>query len=373
MRIGIFGGSFDPVHCEHVRAAEAVIGALRLDKLYVVPSFLAPHKAGANADGGARLNMCRLAFRGTERAEVSDCELEQGGTSYTYLTCRRFRERFPDAELYFLVGADMLEDFFTWKNPDEILSTVTLAAFGRGDDAVGRLHEQFRKRFGKDFCEIDFRGEKVSSTRLRVRLAFGQDPKELPEEVLAYIKTNGLYVFPCVPQALALEKKERQEHSLRVAYMAAERARSLKISEEKAILAAALHDCGKYLPPDSPYLNGFQPPCDVPPPVLHQYTGAYVAQHIFGVTDPEVLDAICYHTSGKVNMSVLGKLIFLSDLLEEGRDFAGIDDLREAFWRDLDECFVESLKMQREYLKESGKPVYPLTEKAYEWAAAHLS
>lgn len=368
MRIAIFGGSFDPVHQEHVNFVRAAIGGLSLDRVFVVPSYRAPHKAGgACADGADRLRMCEIAFRAVDGVTVSDCEISRNEISYTYLTCRRFAEEFPSAELFFLVGADMLEDFFTWKNPRDILSHATLAACGREEEIPSELKERFAAVFSCGFVPVNYVGRRVSSTNIRVSLAFGKEPQELDEEVLRYIRERGLYRDPAIAPALGLETPERREHSFRVAQMACTRARSAGVSQEKALLAAALHDCGKYVPPSSPLLKGFTPPENVPSPVLHQYTGAYLAEHEFGISDEEVLEAVRFHTSGKENMSALGKLIFLADLLEEERNFQGVERLRALFWRDLDECLTESLKNQIAFLKNGKKPVYPLTERAYEW------
>lgn len=368
MKVAIFGGSFDPVHLEHVRFVRAAKKALSLDNVIVVPSFVAPHKLhGAFASGEERLEMCRVAFQNEPYAEVSDYELARDRTSYTYLTCEHFSRVYAGAELYLLVGADMLENFFFWKNPERILSLASLAACGRDGKDVGSLREKFRVRFGRDFLQIPFMGAEVSSTRLRVQIAFGK-PALLDPGVSAYIAERGLYSHPAIAPALALEKPERREHSFRVALMAALRARSAGADERKALLAAALHDCGKYVPLTSPMLEGFSLPAGVPPPVAHQFTGAYLAERVFGVKDREVLDAIKYHTSGRENMSQLEKLVFLADLLEEERRFDGVEELRRLYWDDLDACLFYSLKQQTEYLRSVSDFVYPLTEEAYEWS-----
>ena len=368
MKIALFGGSFDPVHREHVNFVRAAIRELSLDLVIVMPSRLAPHKRlGAQADGEARLQMCRLAFEHEPRVRVSDFELSQEGVSYSCLTCRAFAKQYPDAERYFLVGADMLEDFFTWRQPDDILKHVTLVACGRGAEETEALRARFYSAFGKDFLSLGFSGEAVSSTDIRVSLAFGKKPEPLDERVFAFIRERGLYTHPAIAPALALEKPERREHSFRVAQMACARARSLRIPEDKALLAAALHDCAKYVPLSSPLLEGFSCPENVPPPVLHQYTGAYLAEQYFGIHDQEVLDAIRYHTSGRAGMGELEKLVYLSDLLEAGRDFPGVETLRALFWNDLDECLFESLRHEVEYLNSTGKEVYPLTQEAYDF------
>ena len=373
MKIALFGGSFDPVHREHVNFVRAAIRELSLDLVVVMPSRLAPHKRlGAQADGEARLQMCRLAFEHEPRVRVSDFELSQEGVSYSCLTCRAFAKQYPDAERYFLVGADMLEDFFTWRQPDDILKHVTLVACGRGAEETEALRARFYSAFGKDFLSLGFSGEAVSSTDIRVSLAFGKKPEPLDERVFAFIRERGLYTHPAIAPALALEKPERREHSFRVAQMACARARSLRIPEDKALLAAALHDCAKYVPLSSPLLEGFSCPENVPPPVLHQYTGAYLAEQHFGIRDREVLDAIRYHTSGRAGMGELEKLVYLSDLLEAGRDFPGVETLRALFWNDLDECLFESLRHEVEYLNGTGKEVYPLTQEAYDFVKSQV-
>ncbi len=373
MKIAIFGGSFDPVHKEHLRLVQTAIAHLSLDKMIIMPSRIAPHKLnGAFASEKARFEMCKLAFSGENKVEVSDFELMRAQTSYTYLTCRALHEQYPNDQLYWLVGADMLEDFFGWKNPEDILKNVTLVACGRGSVAVSAFHKKFFERFQRDFIELPFTGEEVSSTRLRIDVAFGKENGAMLPQVANYIRENSLYAHPAIAPALTLEKEERREHSYRVAKMATARARSLGLSESKALLASALHDCGKYVPLTSPLLKDFTLPQGVvepvPAPVLHQFTGAYLAEHFLHVEDSEVLDAVRYHTSGKVNMSVFEKLIFLADLLEEGRSYRGVEELRALFYTDFEGCFVRALREQCAYLESTGVPVYPLTKDTYLWA-----
>ena len=207
-------------------------------------------------------------------------------------------------------------------------------------------------------------------------IAFGKKTEDLPEGVRRYIDERGLYTHPAIAPALALEKQERREHSYRVALLAAECAPRYGISQKKAILASALHDCGKYVPLSSPLLCGFSLPDGVPAPVVHQYTGAYLAEHAFGVTDEEVLDAIRYHTSGREDMTPLGKLIFLADMLEEGREFPEVERLRAALKRDLDECLLLCFEHQNAYLEANqskGCEIYSLTKKAYNWIKSKKS
>ena len=378
-RIAVFGGSFDPIHIEHIRLAKDAVKSLRLDLLIVMPAGVPPHKRDkALSDGQARLEMCRRAFQGEEKIIVSDYEIQQGGTSYTYLTCRHFKEKYPTAQLFWLVGTDMLRNFPTWKNPEKILNDVTLAVCARNEEKNWIESEQFNffAHFQKRFVVIDYQGKDVSSTAIRTRIAAGEDVTPfVGEQVAAYIQSQtnaqgtGLYQIVGVQQALALQKPSRRVHSIRVALLAAERSKSLKIPERQAIAAALLHDCAKNLPADSSYLQNFSCEPNVPGSVVHQFSGAHVAEEYLGVQDEDVLNAIRYHTSGRANMSDLEKLIFLADMVEEERSYDGVEQLRKLFWKgdSLDECLLEALSQTLEFLRSSGKPIYQLTQQAYEY------
>ncbi len=376
MRIGVFGGSFDPVHNEHIRFAETAVRELALDKLLIMPACAPPHKRGKSLSSNEdRLAMCRLAFSDMQKVEVSEYELRRGGTSYTYLTCQALKEQFPGAELFWLVGTDMLRDFPTWKNPEVILSLATLAVCGRSErgEWIEREQEAFYARFQKKFVYVSYQGKDVSSTKLRVLAGAGMRLTDFtPSSVAEYICRKGLYEIPRADEALALETESRRTHALRVAELAAARAYGLGICERRAIAAALFHDCAKSLDASSPYLRGFRLPDEwgeVPPAVAHQFAGAYVAERCFGVTDEEILSAVRYHTSGRANMSDLEKLIFLADMLESERKFEGVEELRALFWTDLDECMKRALAQTLQFLESKGGEVYPLTKIAYEYYA----
>lgn len=370
MKIAIYGGAFNPVHREHVNCAVAAKKEFGLDKVIIVPTNLSPHKGGSlSARPSQRLAMCRLAFGGLEGFEVSDCELKRGGISYSYVTCRRFKKLYPSDELYFIMGADMFATFPDWKEPSEILKCVTPAVcFREGEPEPAPLIKNFSARLKGEVVTFPYRGKDISSTRIRTLAALGEDISQyVTENVKNYIRSHNLYALPEVWGVKKLLTEERWRHTVGVAVMAAKYAPRLHVFEYDAIVAAALHDCAKYLGESSPELKGFVFPRDVPPPVMHQYTGAYVAEHTFGVRDEHILNAIRYHTSGRENMGALEKLIFLCDMLEEGRDFVGVEELRKVMKKDVDECLFESLKHQLGYLKSQNKPVYPLTERAYEY------
>lgn len=369
MVIILYGGAFNPVHREHVALAKAAVKKFKPDKLIVIPTAVSPHKSGGlAASAGDRFRMCRLAFSGIACAEVSDFEISRGGVSYSYVTCEHFRDLYPGAELYFLMGGDMLASFSSWKEPERILACVTLAAGAReSSKELKKSRSEVERMFSVKVERVRYTGQKVSSTCVRALACLGGSVGAyvLPQ-VGQYIKENKLYFDANLAGAGELEKKSRWAHSMRVAVMCAENAARARLTEHQAITMAALHDVAKNLPKDSPYLKDFVPPEGVPSPVMHQYSGAYVAQRYFGLEDKNLLNAIRYHTSGRAGMSDAEMLLYLCDMLESGRSFEGVEQLREVFSTcDLPRAMLAALEHQIAYLGDGAADIYPLTKQAY--------
>ena len=156
-----------------------------------------------------------------------------------------------------------------------------------------------------------------------------------------------------------------------VAVTAAEHCVRYGVAERDAVTAALFHDCAKELQKNDCLISGCNVPDDVPLPVVHQFTGAYLAKHKYGINDENILNAIKYHCSGRENMSPLEKLIYLSDMLEEGRDYSGVQNLRDIFKLDKEEGLFRALDEQLKHLNSSGFPVYSLTQKAYDYIKEH--
>ncbi|MBE7088993.1 MAG: nicotinate (nicotinamide) nucleotide adenylyltransferase [Clostridiales bacterium] len=371
MKIAIFGGAFNPVHNEHINLVQSAIKTAGIDKVFIMPSHISPHKTGKIfADATHRIKSCELAFKNIPQAQVSDFEILQGGVSYSYLTCEHFKKQYPNDELYFIIGADMLEYFPHWKNPERILNCVTLLSCAREDDKSFALAVQnFNKKYPNNkVATFDYIGDKVSSTAVRTLSALGEDILPfVPKQVKNYLDEHQIYTQNKLIKVRELLTEERWQHTVRVCLMAVKNCGLAGVDELTALTAAALHDCAKYPEKCGDLLAGFKCPQGVPNPVVHQFAGAYMAVNYFKITNPAVISAIKYHTSGRKNMSPLEKLIFLSDMLEEGRSFDGVNELRTLFYKDLTLCLKAALSHQIKYLHSTGKPVYNLTQKAYDF------
>lgn len=369
-KIVIFGGTFDPVHLEHANAVKALITEFRADKVIIVPTFLPPHKNLVPSSGTDRLNMLKIAFRGEEKAEISDFEINGRGKSYTYITVERFREEYPADDLYFCVGGDMLNDFKTWRFPERILAAANLVALKRGgfSSDFNSDAKYIEQKFGKKVEILNYSGKDVSSTEIRTYLAFDFKPDGIDPEVYGYIKENGVYPPDKYQKYLSEHLTEKRlYHTANVVTAALKKAKQLGLDAEKVRVAATLHDCAKYDDPKK--YKDFSMPCDLPAPVVHAFLGAYVAEKVLGVTDGEIIDAIRYHTSGKPQMSTLGKLIFVADMVEKGRVYQGVEELRAAYYSDagIDDCFALCLKEEVLHLLNKNERIYKATLDAYDY------
>lgn len=212
MRLGIFGGSFDPVHVGHLLLAEACREEARLDRVLFVPAAVAPHKVGGTfATAPHRLAMLALALGGHDAFAVSTVEIDRGGTSYTVDTLAELRQAFPDASLHLLLGPDSLEQFPTWRDPGGILAQARLVAVERaGLDDVAAICRRggLDRLLGADGLEqvIDERvtlpAIGLRSTDIRQRVAAGRGIRyRVPRAVECYIQSHGLYRRP--PEAIA--------------------------------------------------------------------------------------------------------------------------------------------------------------------------
>ncbi len=196
MRIGIYGGSFNPVHNGHVHLAETVMAELKLDKLYYVPSKVSPHRSSSEyAPEEDRLEMLRLVCRDKPGFEVSSYELDQDRVSYSVYTVEHFRRKYPDGELFLLCGSDMLLSFDEWYRYQDILSMASLAVVSREEGDIDELENkasELRKYGSVLICRAD--AVEISSTEIRKKIRKNCDTScYLDKNVVQYIRLKKLY------------------------------------------------------------------------------------------------------------------------------------------------------------------------------------
>lgn len=390
MKIGVYGGTFNPPHLGHLTAARAVFELLKLDKLLMVPAGLPPHKdlPAGSPTAAQRLEMTRLAAEQLglgERAEVVDLELNRAGKSYTADTLAQLHSRYPEAELWLLMGTDMFLTLQAWHAPEDILSLAGVAAFGRTEADTEELFAAQRDFLYRTYPQariftLTIPGVvDVSSTELRQQLAAGRGANSLAPAVYGYILRQGLYgtaadlrrLSPAAlrPVALSYLSYRRIPHVLGTEQEAIRLAERYGADVEKARVAALLHDCTKKLDMEAQmalcreYGIALDELERQALKLLHAKTGAAVAESVFGV-DREIGDAIRWHTTGRAGMSLLEKIVYLADYIEPTRDFPGVDKLRKVCYEELDKGLLLGLEMTIEEMTEMGNPVHRATIEA---------
>ena len=383
-RIGIYGGTFNPPHIGHIRAAEQAVTALGLTRLLLIPDRIAPHKPMPENSPTAeqRLEMLRIAAKGREKWEVSDLELRREGVSYTWETVRELKKTYPDAELVLLMGTDMFASFESWKRAEDILKNTDFAVFYRGEKGEKEAIEGRKavlEGYGARVTLVRNDVVPISSTQLRRLLAFHCADDFLPEGVGDYIRSRGLYDVGADWKHLPMEKLEQVVISLlnpgRVAHVLGCRDTAVALAkrwgadETDAARAGILHDITKAL--DGPLqltlcgaygklLDDFSRKY---PKTLHALTGALVAERIFGENEA-VISAIRSHTTGKADMNLLETIIYVADYMEPNRDFPGVDKLRELAFSDLRGALKLGLEMTMDHLRRQGSEVSPESREA---------
>ncbi|MCI8819359.1 MAG: nicotinate (nicotinamide) nucleotide adenylyltransferase [Oscillibacter sp.] len=390
MKIGVYGGAFNPPHLGHITAARTVFELLKLDKLLVIPTGRPPHKSLApdSPSPDQRLELTRLAMEQTgleDRVEVLDLELRREGNSYTVDTLSRLRELYPGEELWLLLGADMFLTFQTWREPERILSLAGVAAFGRTEMDMEELFSVQRSYLYRTYPQarlvtLTIPGVvDISSTELREQLARGEGGTLLAPAVYGCILREGLYGTTADLKSLPLERLRPVAlsclHHRRIPHVLGTEQEAIHLAERwggdvaKARRAALLHDCTKKLSlaEQLEVAERFQVPLDEMErreiKLLHAKTGAGIAETVFG-TDEEITNAIRWHTTGRGGMTLLEKIIYLADYIEPTRSFPGVEKLRRVCYEDLDAGLLLGLEMTIEEMEKRGASIHPKTLEA---------
>lgn len=392
MKIGIYGGTFNPPHLGHQMAAKAAVSVLELDKLVFVPAGTPPHKPlpEGSATGAQRLEMTKLAAGQLglgKDCEVWDVELARAGKSYTADTLRQAAERWPGAELWLLMGTDMFLTLHTWYQPEEVLALAGVCAFGRSEGDSEELFAQQREFLAKTYpaCRIVTLSitelVDISSTRLRELLAAGEGSEFLAQQVYGYILREHLYGTQADLKRLNTERLRcvsySMVHAKRLPHIrgtedtAVALAKHWGADEEMMRRAAILHDCTKYLTMDEHldicdrYGVELDPLERVTEKLLHAKSGAALARYVFGEGDG-VYRAICFHTTGRENMTLEEKILYMADYIEPCRDFPEVEELRRLSYTDLDGAIALGAEMVVRDMERRGLTIHENTRRAYE-------
>ena len=389
MRLGIYGGSFNPMHSGHVHILGELIRRLRLDRVLVIPACVPPHKEVRQlADSADRLQMCRFAAEAVTGApvEVSDIEIRRAGKSYTADTLAELRALYPEDELFLLMGEDMFLTVDKWVRAEQIMALATLCACPRSQsmEALAAKKRYLEETCGARCIIEDVPYNTTSSTQVRELNILGEPITGLvPVKTEQYITEHGLYRDPEFEryQQAAREHltEKRFYHSRCVASSAVELAKRYGADGEKARYAGILHDIMKDTAPEEQlkFIEQFGIILSNAErdnkKLWHSISGAAYIEHVLGVTDPEILSAVHCHTSGKKDMTLLDKVLFIADYISADRDYPGVEDMREKAARSLEEAMLEGIAFTVNELTEARLPIAAGSIEAYNDALSVLN
>ena len=359
-KIGILGGTFNPIHHGHLTVAEEVRCRLGLDYILLIPTGQPPHKTGA-AFSEHRYLMTLLAAEGNPNLRVTRMEIDREGMSYTADTLRILKEQ-TDAELYFIVGADEMNQISSWRDADVLPSLCKWVAVTRPGHNIENALE---------IPAVD-----ISSTELRRRISEGQTIKYwLPEAVERYITEVGFdEEFEKIHKPVKAKlSKKRYMHTLGVIETSLILAARHGINMKKAYLAALLHDYAKELSDkekrDACKKFGIKTDAvqEENISLMHGQLSAEFAQIDFGITDADVLKAVSYHSTGCVGMDSLGQLIKIADNIEPNRKHPDVEKIKTAANKDLRQGAIMSIERDIQYNIDKGKKIHHWSPDALEY------
>ncbi len=357
-----------------MRLARAAADKIGLDKVLIVPSCLPPHKIpGKLAKGGERIEMCRIAFSQDSRFKVSSIELDRGDKSYTVETLRELKKQYPDDELYFIIGSDMLKTFRQWYLWEEILSLAFLCAASREKGFEADLSAYTAEQKAK-IIFLDVEPLEVSSTQIRVAVAHNNGSSLIDPAVYEYIKKNGLYDDGLSDYRKILAEKldaYRMHHSECVCECAAALAEKYGADVEKARIAGLMHDVMKNAPA-SEQLEMLEKSgqsltrVDISnPKVWHQLSGAVFLEENGIVGDEEILGAVRWHTTGRADMTLLEKIVYTADFISADRDYPDVGVVRRLAEKSLEEAILYTSRYTINKLASKDLPIHPATVECF--------
>ncbi len=380
MKVGIFGGTFNPIHNGHLSLIDHLIDALVLDELLLIPTALPPHKQSDSViDARHRLAMCHLAVQSNPKVTVSDLEIRRGGKSHTVDTLRLLAVERPKDELILLVGSDMFYTLEEWRCAGELMRLAEIVAVPREVDELERLaaHRDRLNALGARTRVVAVDPIVICSSALRAQA----EPSDcLPPPVERYIIQNGLYgrtqrllvdLDALTAWLRGVLSRERFTHSLNVASEALRLAQAWGENGDAAYLAGLLHDCCKERT-RAEMLNLLEDSDIIKDPVFlqsfsvwHGFAAAIYIQRELSVLNAQIIDAVRYHTTGRGEMTRLEEILYLADLISADRSYPGVEALRAKAYRSIEDAMLEALAFSVKKLILDGAPVLTDTLNAY--------
>ncbi|OOB76930.1 MAG: nicotinate (nicotinamide) nucleotide adenylyltransferase [Epulopiscium sp. Nuni2H_MBin003] len=368
-KVGIMGGTFDPIHIGHLIIANEVIDTFKLDKIIFIPTGVPAHKQDINLINTVdRYTMTELAILDNPNFLIDDIEIKREGLSYTYDTILTLREKYED--IYFIVGYDSILSILTWYKGQKLLRLCKFIVVSRPNlntDSIKKQIKHLRKNYNADIFSIENVGFDISSTNIRNRVFANKSIKYMvPKNVCEYIYKNELYANKLTLDKTEIEKTyslvksklsaKRYAHTRGVVDMGLRLAKMHAVDMNKVFLGCIFHDYAKEVTDYSKYNIEFDEFEQKNPHLWHGKIAAEIIKDLYNITDEEILNSIRYHTTGRCDMSDVEKVVYLADMIEYGRGMSEeLDELREICYSDLNKGMYYGLKLTKYFVEDLKK------------------
>ncbi|MBO4708136.1 MAG: bis(5'-nucleosyl)-tetraphosphatase (symmetrical) YqeK [Elusimicrobiaceae bacterium] len=362
MKILIYGGTFDPVHNGHFKLFFSAIKEIRPDLCYVFVAYNSPYKEVSQTPYNLRKIMAQKVFAPLHKNIIfDDFENKKHRKVYTYETLKYVKQKYPEAEIFILVGTDCAATLSAWKNAEYNFKNATFVIGLRpGFKAV-------KPNFKAHILKGTF--PKISSSALRLQIMLnGKTPKVILPEVSKIINSNLLYTLHIHKWLKEHLKAPRFNHVLAVAKESSALAKTFGIDPEKATLAGLLHDAGKSLTKDQMVayakkhkleIKDFKELAKYAPALLHADISADIANKQFDIKDKEILQAIARHTLGAKDMTIFDKILMVADMCAKGRRPQDIKLIKSALKKSLNDGLLAAEKVKLIYTVNTNKWLAP--------------
>ena len=305
-RIGLFGGSFDPIHTGHIEVAKQVRKQLALHEVWFLPTVETPLKKHLIASFSQRCQMIQLAIKPYSYFKLHQEESRLPQPSYTINLVTYLQLKYPDVQFYWIIGDDQYEQLDKWYQIEELKQKVQFVVVNRHLTAIEK---------NPDYKWVRIAPHPASSSAIR-----GGDFSYLYPTVVQYINDQVLYYSEFIDQYMS---EYRYKHVLAMTELAVDLAKRHAANPNLAKLAGLLHDIAKDMPKEEAFLfmkDYFPEYQEEPEAIWHQYIGAYLAKHKFQVRNKQVLKAIYHHTLG-TSSGLLSKIIYCADKTDDTRKY----------------------------------------------------
>ena len=333
-RIGLFGGSFNPIHEGHIAIAKEVRKRFQLQEIWFLPTASTPLKEELEVSFRNRCQMIRLAIRPYRYMKLSQVEETLPLPSYTFNTVSKLRKIYPDIEFFWIIGYDQYKQLNQWYKIDELKRMIQFIVVNRGNE-----------KLKTEFLQLSNFDHSASSTAIR-----NGDFKFLYPSVRNYIIANVLYFLKFLPQYYS---NERWLHAKSVAHWCQEIAKGNNINENDALLTGYMHDIAKKMSQKEMQTimeTYFKEQMHYDVKVWHQFVGYYLAKYQFFIKNRRILDAIAHHTTG-TSFSKFSKMLYCADKIDDTRSY-NTSYFRKLVVQDLNSAFILIYQEAEKYRNE---------------------